>query len=65
MMETQVIEKRNLRKWFVAKSNPHNAQGIEKPENWLWERIDGVFQPIEEIKQYEPTAEENETHRTS
>lgn len=43
-------ENRNLRSWFVAKNNAHDLSGIENPEQWKWERIDGVFYPAEKIE---------------
>ena len=48
-MESQ----KNLRTWLVAKGNNHDTSGITDPENWLWERIDGVFYPAEKIPQKE------------
>lgn len=58
-MESQ----KNLRTWFVAKSNNHDTSGVENPEQWLWERIDGVFYPAEKIEVHEPTAEEIEMQK--
>ena len=49
---------KNLRTWLVAKSNPHDTSGVENPENWLWERIDGVFYPAEKIEVKEESEEE-------
>lgn len=55
-------EQRNLRTWFVAKNNVHDLSGVENPEQWKWERIDGVFYPAEKIEVHEPTAEEVKLH---
>jgi len=54
---------KNLRTWFVAKSNNHDASGVENPENWLWERIDGVFYPAEKIMVRELTEDEIEMQK--
>lgn len=48
----------NLRKWSVAKGNKHSLKGVTNPENWLWERINGTFYPIEEIQVEEVVVDE-------
>jgi hypothetical protein len=53
------MERRNLRNWNVAKNNVHDLSGIENPEQWKWERIDGVFYPAEKIE----VAVENEEEK--
>jgi hypothetical protein len=35
--------------WNVAKKSIHDASGIDKPENWLWERDNGIYYPVQEI----------------
>ena len=51
---------KNLRNWSVVKLNVHDLSGIENPENWLWERVDGVFYPVEEVKTVEVVEETEE-----
>lgn len=48
----------NLRSWSVVKLNVHDVSGIEKPENWLYERVEGVFYPVQEIEVVEESEEE-------
>jgi len=53
----------NLRSWFVAGNNVHDISGIENPENWMYERVNGIFYPVQEIEdvvEVEETEEEKE-----
>ena len=31
--------------WSVASTCQHNASGVENPEQWLWQRTNGIYYP--------------------
>ena len=57
------MKRTDLRNWGVVKQNVHDVSGIENPENWLYERVDGVFYPVEEVEVVEPIGESDEEKR--
>jgi hypothetical protein len=44
------MKRTDLRKWDIVKNNVHDVSGIENPENWMYERVDGIFYPVEELE---------------
>ena len=52
------MERTNLRKWGVVKNNVHDISGIEKPENWMYERVNGIFYPVEKVENPKGETEE-------
>jgi hypothetical protein len=32
--------------WNEAKLLPHDASGIDKPKDYLWEKINGIYYPV-------------------
>jgi hypothetical protein len=36
----------NYVSWNTAKKSVHDSSGIFKPEDYLWERINGIYYPI-------------------
>ena len=52
------MKRNDLRVWDIVKNNVHDVSGIEKPENWLYERRDGIFYPVEELEVPEGESEE-------
>lgn len=57
------METRNLRSWAVAKNNTHDASGISAPEKWQWERVNGVFYPVEKVPEVAVIEETEEQKR--
>lgn len=39
-----------MAKWAWVKTKPHNIGNLEDPENWEYEKIEGVFIPMERLK---------------
>lgn len=52
------MKRNDLRVWDIVKNNVHDISGVEKPENWLYERRDGIFYPVEEVIVPEGESEE-------
>ena len=39
-----------LQGWESIKNRVHDISGIEHPERWMFENINGIFYPVEEIQ---------------
>jgi len=46
MTDVPVFGRRKMKTWEDAKQHPHDASGIDKPEDYQWEINNGVYYPV-------------------
>ena len=42
------METKLLQTWESVKNRVHDISGVENPENWMYENVNGIFYPCQE-----------------
>ena len=43
-----------LQSWDSIKTRAHDTSGVDKPKDWMWENISGIFYPANKVVEDTP-----------